>query len=46
MLLEVVRNRLRLKHYSLKTEKAYVYWIRRTILANANIYRIELTGRN
>lgn len=25
MLLEVVRNRLRLKHYSLKTEKAYVY---------------------
>ena len=29
MLLDVVRNRLRVKHYSFKTEKAYVYWIRR-----------------
>ena len=29
MLLNVVRNRLRVKHYSFKTEKAYVYWIRR-----------------
>ena len=38
MLFEVVRNRLRLKHDSLKTEKAYVYWIRRTIMANHKIH--------
>jgi len=30
-LLEVVRERLRLKHYSIRTEKAYVTWIRRYI---------------
>ncbi|MBN2439684.1 MAG: integron integrase [Deltaproteobacteria bacterium] len=28
-LLEMVRNRLRLKHYSIRTEEAYVDWIRR-----------------
>jgi len=44
MLLEVVRNRLRLKHYSLKTEKAYVYWIRRYILANSKTHPRELNG--
>lgn len=32
-LLEQVRSRLRLKHYSLRTEKAYLYWIRRYIYA-------------
>ncbi len=30
-LLEQVRCRLRLKHYSLRTEKTYLYWIRRFI---------------
>ena len=30
-LLEQVRRRLRLKHYSLRTEKSYLYWIRRFI---------------
>ncbi len=30
-LLEQVRGRLRLKHYSLRTEQAYLYWIRRYI---------------
>ena len=44
MLLEVVRNRLRLKHDSLKTEKAYVYWIRRYILANNKTHPRELNG--
>jgi integrase len=29
-----VRERLRVKHYSLRTEQAYVGWIRRFILAN------------
>jgi integron integrase len=33
-LLEQVRDRLRVKHYSLRTEQAYVGWIRRFILAN------------
>ena len=27
-LLDQVRNRIRLKHYSLRTEEAYTYWIR------------------
>lgn len=31
-LLEQVRDRLRLKHYSIRTERAYVQWIRRYIL--------------
>lgn len=33
-LLDQVRARLRLRHYSLRTEQAYVGWIRRFILAN------------
>ncbi|WP_178383112.1 phage integrase N-terminal SAM-like domain-containing protein, partial [Xanthomonas oryzae] len=33
-LLDQVRGRLRLRHYSLRTEQAYVSWIRRFILAN------------
>ena len=33
-LLDQVRARLRLKHYSLRTEQAYVGWIRRFVLAN------------
>ncbi|MGC2457436.1 MAG: phage integrase N-terminal SAM-like domain-containing protein [Gallionellaceae bacterium] len=31
-LLDAVRDRLRFKHYSLRTEQAYVGWIRRFIL--------------
>ena len=31
-LLEQVRDRLRVKHYSLRTEQAYVQWIRRYIV--------------
>ena len=30
-LLEQVRDKVRLKHYSLKTERAYVGWIKRYI---------------
>ena len=33
-LLDEVRRKLRLKHYSLRTEQAYLGWIRRFILAN------------
>lgn len=44
-LLEQVRGRLRLKHYSLRTEQAYVGWIRRFILANGKRHPRELGGR-
>jgi integron integrase len=43
-LIEQVRNRLRLKHYSLRTEKAYLYWIKRYILANGKRHPRELNG--
>ena len=43
-LIEQVRARLRLKHYSLRTEKAYIYWIRRYILANDKRHPRELNG--
>ena len=33
-LLDQARDRLRLKHYSIRTEQAYVDWIRRFILFN------------
>lgn len=33
-LFEEVRRRLRVKHYSLRTERAYLGWIRRFVLAN------------
>ncbi|CAD0302911.1 hypothetical protein FHR64_001559 [Xanthomonas arboricola] len=33
-LLDQLRDRLRVKHYSQRTEQAYVSWIRRFILAN------------
>ena len=45
-LLDQVRGRLRLKHYSLRTEQAYVGWIRRFILANGKRHPRELEGRH
>ncbi len=33
-LLEQVRARCRLKHYSIRTERVYLYWIRRFIVGN------------
>lgn len=41
-LLDQVRRRLRTKHYSLRTEQAYVGWIRRFILANGKRHPREL----
>lgn len=41
-LLDQVRARLRLKHYSLRTEQAYVGWIRRFILANGKRHPREM----
>ena len=33
-LLDQLRDRIRVKHYSRRTEQAYVGWVRRFILAN------------
>ena len=43
-LLAEVRARLRLKHYSLRTEQAYLYWIRRYIRAMGRKHPRELDG--
>lgn len=41
-LLDEVRSRIRVKHYSLRTEKVYIAWIRRFILANGKRHPREL----
>lgn len=43
-LLDLVRERVRVKHYSLRTERAYVSWVRRFILANGRRHPRELGG--
>lgn len=43
-LLDEVRGRLRAKHYSLRTEQAYVGWIRRFNLANGKRHPREMGG--
>ncbi len=43
-LLEEVRRRLRLKHYSKRTEQAYVGWIRRFVLANRKRHPRDMGG--
>ena len=43
-LLDEVRRRLRMKHYSLRTEQAYLYWIRRYIQANGRRHPREMGG--
>jgi len=42
-LLDQVRQLLRLRHYSLRTEEAYVAWIRRYILFHGKRHPAELT---
>lgn len=44
-LLDEVRARMRVKHYSLRTEQAYLYWIRRYIRANGMRHPRTLDGR-
>ena len=41
-LLEEVRRRIRVKHYSLRTERVYIAWIRRFILANGKRHPRDL----
>ncbi|WP_238389840.1 integron integrase [Pseudoxanthomonas koreensis] len=43
-MLDQVRQRLRLRHYSVRTEQAYVGWIRRFILANGRRHPREMGG--
>lgn len=43
-LMEQVRARMRLKHYSLRTEQAYLYWIRRYIRVNGMRHPRTLGG--
>ncbi len=43
-LLDQVRARMRLRHYSLRTEQAYLYWIRRYIRSNLPHHPRELDG--
>ena len=43
-LLEQVRRQIRLRHYSIRTEQAYLGWIRRFIHANGRRHPRELGG--
>lgn len=43
-LIDEVRTRMRLKHYSLRTERAYLYWIRRYIRACGMRHPREFDG--
>ena len=43
-LLDKVRERIRLKHYSIRTEQAYVDWIRRFILFHGKRHPAEMGG--
>ncbi|MDH5832318.1 integron integrase [Luteimonas kalidii] len=44
-LFDEVRRKLRVHHYSLRTERAYLGWIRRFILANGRRHPRELGGQ-
>lgn len=41
-LLDQVRDAIRLKHYSYRTEETYVYWIRRFILFHSKRHPQEM----
>jgi Phage integrase, N-terminal SAM-like domain len=41
-LLDRVRNKIRVKHYSLRTEQAYLDWIKRFILFNGKRHPVDL----
>ena len=44
-LLDQVRARIRVRHYSKRTEQAYVAWIRRFILASGRRHPAEMGGK-
>jgi len=41
-LLNDVRNKLRVRHYALKTEKTYVQWTKRFILVHNKIHPLKM----
>jgi hypothetical protein len=41
-LLDQVRDRIRLKHYSYRTEKSYISWIKRYILFHDKRHPLEM----
>src|SRR5882672_10561187 len=41
-LLDRVRQAIRVRHYSVRTEQAYVYWVRRFVVANGTRHPREL----
>ena len=41
-LLDRVRERIRVRHYSLRTEKSYVGWVRRFVLFHGSRHPLEL----
>lgn len=43
-LLDRVRDAIRLKHYSYRTEQSYVYWIRRFILFHNKRHPSEMNA--
>lgn len=43
-LLDQVRERCRVKHFSLRTEQAYVHWIRRLIVLHDKRHPREMGG--
>jgi len=45
-LLDLVRDRLRLKHYSLRTEQAYVGWIKRYIIHQGRRHPTDMGKRD
>ena len=40
-LLDQVRDKLRVKHYSIRTEQTYLDWIKRYIFFHDKLYRIK-----
>lgn len=43
-LLDLVRDQIKVKHYSYRTEEIYVQWIRRFILFHNKRHPIEIDG--
>ena len=42
-LLEQLRHMIRVKHFSIRTEQAYIYWVRQFILFNGKRHPLEMT---
>jgi len=41
-LLDIVRDKIRFKHYSLSTEKTYIYWIKHYIFHHNKKHPMEM----